>query len=520
MKNSQLTNISCLIANPKTENRTVSKKKTSAKLKYVGVEELAKNEAVQGNVAVATFGAQPIVANHLTNDYSKVRNVLDAEVSVNDVPLMARVIVLTDGKFSAQDAKDEHYRFYPQNDIMVPSAANLMKLKGIVCDCVQIGASSESILLQSLTKTTNGKVFPDDHVDELVNMPSYLFAATKLLRQFQDLVEGDKDARQNEEATLHALLDSESSSREAIEREFSESEKENIIAIAMNFLKLPVRKVAEQQEYLVKELELELPPVGTRVRRGPDWDPKDNIDSNGPGTVVCHNNNGTVSVLWDCGIGPLPYHCYDPCQVLSTDNDERAVRDDGWIQVGCKVVRGPDWTHGDDDGGQGSCGVVCLCTRKGTVTVRWPSRKIGEYRYGDEVVLLDTSEEHAQAAGYDRSISTREFEPGNKHNPKEYRKIRMPVSDNSNLKLLKQSIFGGLIKKDRAADVQLKPESDSSTPDVQAKPETESYIPFLWSYQQEGQVEWTSFDASNNGKLESDWSKQRKTTMVSANNKR
>ncbi|XP_021360509.1 uncharacterized protein LOC110454983 [Mizuhopecten yessoensis] len=123
-------------------------------------------------------------------------------------------------------------------------------------------------------------------------MSKHLIAATKLLRQFPDLVDGDKDARENEDATLHALMDLESTSRRAFGRDFSESERESVIALAINISKLSITKVMEPNEYLVQELNLPLLPVGTRVRRGPDWNQNDNQDSDGPGTVVCHNKNG------------------------------------------------------------------------------------------------------------------------------------------------------------------------------------------------------------------------------------
>ncbi|XP_021360493.1 uncharacterized protein LOC110454971 [Mizuhopecten yessoensis] len=134
------------------------------------IEELANFEVMHGNIAVTTFGSQPKVALHLTNDYTQARNVIDslvaegpstlyrglsmaiaacianyANVVVNDVRLMARVIVLTDGKFSAEDAKDENYELDQRNAILVPFAANLLKLNGIVCYCVHIGEPADSV---------------------------------------------------------------------------------------------------------------------------------------------------------------------------------------------------------------------------------------------------------------------------------------------------------------------------------------------------------------------------------------
>lgn len=38
-----------------------------------------------------------------------------------------------------------------------------------------------------------------------------------------------------------------------------------------------------------------MPPIGTRVRRGPDWDPRfREQDSHGPGTVVSHGRDGIL----------------------------------------------------------------------------------------------------------------------------------------------------------------------------------------------------------------------------------
>ena len=57
--------------------------------------------------------------------------------------------------------------------------------------------------------------------------------------------------------------------------------------------------------------------------------------------------------------------------------------------VGLRVVRGPDWKWGEQDGGEGTIGTVTsLCTatesRPGTVTVNWDSGSTGQYRGGPE----------------------------------------------------------------------------------------------------------------------------------------
>lgn len=41
------------------------------------------------------------------------------------------------------------------------------------------------------------------------------------------------------------------------------------------------------------EVSSNMPPIGTRVRRGPDWEPSfGQQDSNGPGTVVSQDRDG------------------------------------------------------------------------------------------------------------------------------------------------------------------------------------------------------------------------------------
>ena len=50
----------------------------------------------------------------------------------------------------------------------------------------------------------------------------------------------------------------------------------------------------EENEKEFQERDLNMPHVGTRVRRGPDWQWK-NQDGRGPGTVVGHSERGNCS---------------------------------------------------------------------------------------------------------------------------------------------------------------------------------------------------------------------------------
>ncbi|XP_061168822.1 uncharacterized protein LOC133178072 [Saccostrea echinata] len=131
------------------------------------------------------------------------------------------------------------------------------------------------------------------------------------------------------------------------------------------------REIEDEKEY--EERDANMPCVGTRVRRGPDWKWK-NQDGHGIGTVVGHSQRvGWINVEWDTGL-QLPYRygnngletAYDiePCH-------EPRILQDHPIAVGCIVRRGLDWKWDDQDGGKGNVG-----------TVRWPNGNKSNYRYG------------------------------------------------------------------------------------------------------------------------------------------
>ena len=62
------------------------------------------------------------------------------------------------------------------------------------------------------------------------------------------------------------------------------------------------------------------------------------------------------------------------------------------MNVGVRVVRGPDWQWGDQDGGKGHIGTVVRprgmtggrVAFSGTVFVRWDSGKMANYRTGND----------------------------------------------------------------------------------------------------------------------------------------
>ncbi|XP_060608261.1 uncharacterized protein LOC132760322 [Ruditapes philippinarum] len=124
-----------------------------------------------------------------------------------------------------------------------------------------------------------------------------------------------------------------------------------------------------------------LPPIGSRVRRGPDWHYRQQ-DSNGTGTVIGHaGNDQQLWIEWDADENQNVYMYgalgYD---VLIVD-EPRKLKPGEKIAVGCKVVPGKDWQNTD---GNVNLGVVIKVKRnKKKAKVRWNNGKRGSYMYDD-----------------------------------------------------------------------------------------------------------------------------------------
>nr|XP_022329688.1 uncharacterized protein LOC111128392 [Crassostrea virginica] len=213
-----------------------------------------------------------------------------------------------------------------------------------------------------------------------------------------------KEARQFGRYALNIVLASKVLERMPIEDQFSkdliksevsrtqklqEQDLEDVCEIIGNrhaycsSSKLLEDKEAEEEiEFL--ERDPNMPNLGTRVRRGPDWKWK-NQDGQGAGTVVGHGTRaGWINVEWDTGLMlPYRYGCnglfnaYDiePCE-------EPRIRQNHTIAVGCLVQRGPDWKWGDQDGGDGNIGTVYRLKTPTEIYVRWPNGNKSNYRYG------------------------------------------------------------------------------------------------------------------------------------------
>ncbi|CAG2198073.1 unnamed protein product [Mytilus edulis] len=139
--------------------------------------------------------------------------------------------------------------------------------------------------------------------------------------------------------------------------------------------------------------------LGQRVRRGPNWQWK-NQDSNMAGTVIGEDDDGMIWVEWDSG----HKNCYQYDEnfkvfhIKPVNEPRRLVEE--MIAVGCKVGRGKNWKHGDQDGGRGSRGTVLRVESDGKIVVYWERGRLGIYKFGSENMF------EVEVCEHGRSISS------------------------------------------------------------------------------------------------------------------
>ncbi|KAK3097809.1 hypothetical protein FSP39_013395 [Pinctada imbricata] len=260
-----------------------------------------------------------------------------------------------------------------------------MRKEHIRIHFVPLGAAVINPHMLSVSKKTNGRIVRPKDIDRLTKHSQYAMMVTKLKeakktgKEFElpdDLTSDDMDELQELMRFDPSVTtdDSDESGSEQGDGQTANSENDP-----------------------------NMPPLGTRVRRGPDWNSNwDHQDSNGPGTVVSHTKKGWIWIMWDNGHrNQYPYGKNGNFGVIAVD-EPRILEQNQLIEPGCLVTRGPDWRDNDKDGGAGSVGAVFRKHHDGSVGVRWPSGIMRRYKFGKggffEVKICDPYDPEVQAA--------------------------------------------------------------------------------------------------------------------------
>ncbi|XP_077982651.1 uncharacterized protein LOC144437563 [Glandiceps talaboti] len=394
-----LDTVLCLDTSGSMANRGIKELKKAGTEFLLGIQQTATQTGLRENVAVVEFGRNTRIVRSLSDNYRLTKAAIDSLEAGGSTPMFEglmeamkeilknggvltlpggrkmtpRIILMTDGR---PDDKDEVLK-------AAMSFGPLWRAVGlphpIPIACVGCGPDVDRELLASIAKVTNG-MFVTGEISQLGDF----FRRQVLLIRFAAQFSHDMDKLRS----LIALRTFLASMGENVD---NDEELRGLLALLLTMMMIS----GDEDE---DDLEVDdYPPLGTRVRRGRDWK-WGNQDGNGVGTVVKHSRGGTLDVEWDQGNRNTYRHGAENARDLRVVDEPRSIAFGQGMKVGVRVVRGPTWEWGNQDGGPGSVGNVYKVDtgERFNVNVRWPNGKKNHYRYGSgvkDVKPLDVSED-------------------------------------------------------------------------------------------------------------------------------
>ncbi|XP_022295401.2 uncharacterized protein LOC111105409 isoform X2 [Crassostrea virginica] len=364
------------------------------------LNELERNSALNVNVAIITFGCENKFHRHCSNRYYSLKRSLDELRCGGSSPIGAglfltrgtqgsvgvsvvrnwyvrpRVVLISDGI-----ATDYHYPngsedMHPREDKR-EIKEELLSVAQLIGDnrtilCVPVGDPDMTVLEMISGLSDGGKIVHLHEAKRIGRFPRNVQIAAELNEIMKTCEKMDRASFQT---TMSTIISG---------PELTDSDWDDIYEMVTSSgseFKSPAMRADEVEDAEYQERYSYMPPIGTRVKRGPEWRWGDQ-DKHGPGTVIGHSTRpGHINVRWDSGKAyPYPYGANGEFSIVVCDSPR--VLDDQMIAVGCLVIRGPDWEWGDQDGGEGSIGVVYRVNDVAVVHVRWPSGAKSNYRFG------------------------------------------------------------------------------------------------------------------------------------------
>nr|XP_034323091.1 uncharacterized protein LOC105333516 isoform X1 [Crassostrea gigas] len=301
-----------------------------------------------------------------------------------------RIIVLTDGVATPQHVTGNKDFTPEMSDILKISAEIAAVLSATIGPPVRVYSvllgKADETMLGPAVRITGGKSIRPADFDKLIHQQEGELLAAHLRSYFPNF-------RNVEPDMVRAVL-------EASEHSIGQVDLEDLVEYIRN---PPPQMGTDRHDNETnnshRKPTTSMPPIGTRVRRGPDWRYNEQ-DTHGPGTVVDIDRDGFISVLWDNGHRyRYPYGIFGHFAVKIVD-EPRILPEDQLIDVGCLVKRGDDWRDNGHDGGPRSIGVVLRTHFDATVDVIWPTGEQRRYKYGKqgyfEVELCDPFDENVR----------------------------------------------------------------------------------------------------------------------------
>ncbi|XP_071117081.1 uncharacterized protein [Haliotis cracherodii] len=373
-----------------------------------GIEDIAEQYEMEENIALVTFGGRARVLHQLSNDYGSLRDAIDDLTPGGPSPLQEglllamactgkggilniggslklppRLIVITDGLATGtipETAQDGHMASEQEKAVLTHAFSQLRRRQPgdyvphpVVV--VPVGRSDMSFLL-TMGRLCGGMLVEGTAIKKLCRHQRL----HKLAGDSLEVIRNKRlDSATFEDPMLRQLTISLSPyTRQDEMEDVRDLTQEHLHKVAIVY----GSKYSFENIYEVPSL----PPLGTRVVRGPDW-VWGNQDTEGAGTIINHGLDAQyVWVFWDNGhLNVYRFgqnECYD---VIGVHDQPRVLDGSENVDVGLQVERGPDWhmTYGDQDGGAGRTGVIIRVNLDGKVMVRWQNGNMNVYRFGE-----------------------------------------------------------------------------------------------------------------------------------------
>ncbi|XP_046350605.2 uncharacterized protein LOC124131390 isoform X2 [Haliotis rufescens] len=360
-----------------------------------GIEDIAEQHDVEENIALVTFGGRAKVIHHLSNDYGSLRDALDKITPGGPSPILEGVIVSM-----AALAKGGIYRLNNRMElrprmIFMSDGQPTTEMPESARDSHLLSSQDQIRILRAFQEIRSRQP-SDDLPDEIIFVPVGQFCDMRAIEALASVCGGKvKDATSF--AKLSNYLYLRKIAARAIEYVRQRGNETDIFLAGLRSLltdlgpEIDKASTTEVYNVIVAYItsvsndimeEKDLPPLGTRVVRGPDWQ-WGNQDTEGPGTITNHAKDRIVWVIWDNDHSNSYRYGHGGKYDVTVVEDQPRVVSVSQVGVGVQVERGPAWHHlyGNQDGGIGSYGTI-IRLMPGKVKVRWQNGEIHEYRYG------------------------------------------------------------------------------------------------------------------------------------------
>lgn len=359
-----------------------------------GVEECAVNHALEENIAIVTFGKNTSVAQHLTNDYSKIRDILEdleiegaspimtglvlcmsaiyirgGVVSFRNRKIMPRIVLISDGHVTdarimdGPDVAHPHGMSEEEAKQQLIEFSDRLKSEHRKVTCIPVGNADMSVL-ENIANKTGGEIAG---VEDAGRLSKKFLLDTIVARVMTDEAINNPDFGRQ---VMEKMVRDNPTGKDLTDDEMN---------VVFDKVMSEIRDNPGGRDGTgVEDGPL---PVGTRVRRGRDWI-WDDQDDNMAGTIIGHKQRGFVTVEWDSGRkGKYRMGAEDSYDLRSVD-EPRFLPEGMLGAVGVSCRRGPDWEWDNQDGGEDQVGIVFKIEDSGVIHVRWQNGKRGNYRYG------------------------------------------------------------------------------------------------------------------------------------------